>query len=495
MGVIPKIAKFLGVDKLAKGAASAYRAATGEVNQDIQTQQAGDAAVQKLLYVARNEADPAKKRRLLAMANKLGGSATAEDIDPGLTLSNREIIGSAANTVLNIATPGAFKGGKAAIVAKNAALGGAFGAASGMEKGRNASGIVGSTVGGAAVGAVVGATGIVLKAAKDFATRTTPEWMMNKAVKPALQELKKNVKTGSNTLGKELLDEGVKGSPKRLLTVAQDKLQSFEDELQTALSRFDDDAARTIQKRLPDAQIAELGATINKLDAQFVAKPTPANKKALENAVALYNKSVSDRPTKLISRESIKPYLKELVAQKNKTPGAKDQAKAIEGVLDDLPEEMTLQEANEIKRNLYAELRDVSYKLDAKLSTKAGAMKQIARGLKKEIETATGDAGVREINKKLSIYGRLEDAVVDQMARSMKNNGISLTDAILAAGGVGSMNPVAFAGVLATIVGRHNSTALATRGANILSKGQRIGTGAAGRLIKAGVRRAALNAP
>jgi hypothetical protein len=63
MGVIPKVAKFLGVDKFGKGIAAATRTLTGEVRQDIETQQTADASVQKLLYAAKREQDPNKKKR------------------------------------------------------------------------------------------------------------------------------------------------------------------------------------------------------------------------------------------------------------------------------------------------------------------------------------------------------------------------------------------------------------------------------------------------
>jgi len=77
--------------------------------------------------------------------------------------------------------------------------------ASGLEKNRSAGGIVGSTVGGAVLGLGLGAASIGTKVAKNFFTSTTPEWLMNHAVTPALSDLKKNVRFGTDTLGRSCL--------------------------------------------------------------------------------------------------------------------------------------------------------------------------------------------------------------------------------------------------------------------------------------------------
>lgn len=424
------LADFLGIKKFGQGLATAGRVLTGGVGRDIQSQDSISSNVQKLTYAARQETDPEKKKRLLQLAQSFGTGVGAEQVDPGLNLSGREVVGSAANVVLNMATPGAFKGGKAAVIGKNAALGGAFGAASGLEKGRSAGNIVGSTVGGAIIGAGIGVTGLVAKAAKDFITKTTPRFLMEKAVKPALQDLKKNVKFGSKTLGQELLDEGVKGKPETLLKIASEKLTSLENDLQNVLTA-----------------------------------PGLAEAK--------------------ITRDQIKPYLGEIIKTKKGIPGLAGDAQRIEGVWKSMPEEMSLQQANEMKRRIYGELRDVAYKLDSKLTTKAAALKQIARGLKTEIENTVGGTVVKDINNKLSIYGRLENSIVDQMARSMRNNGIGLTDAILLAGGD--------TGILALL--RHMGQGIETYAAQGLSKGSKIGTGKFGTAAKAITKKAALNLP
>lgn len=439
MGLVQKVGDFLGIKKFADAMASTGRVLGGEVNSDRQVQAQADTDLQKLTYVMKNEKDPAKKAQLgqLIQSHLNAKGATESQIDPGLNLSNKEILGSAANAGLNIAMPGAFKGGAGAVIAKNAALGAGFGAASGLEKNRDVKGVVGSTVGGVLIGGAIGGAGLMAKATKDFVGNKIPEWMMNKAVKPALQDLKKNVKFGSDTLGKQLLDEGVKGGPKKLLQVANDNLTKNEDKLQNILKH-------------PDLN----GVTI--------------------------------------SREQIVPYLKDLMEQKAGTPGMGGDVNKIKSILDTVPDTMSIPEANIMKRRIYNELRDVAYKLDPKLGTKAVTLKNIAKGLKTEIEKAasenvpveSGGKLVSSINQKLSIYGKLENSMVDQLAREMRNNGIGLTDAILLAGGDTTS-------ILALL--RHVGKGLETNVAQGLHKIDKLGTGVIGGTIKEGIRRTGFN--
>lgn len=441
MGALQKIGKFIGIDKFGKAIATAGREVTGGINRDIQVQDQITQNETRLLYAAKQEQNPEKRKQLLQLAQSVGQSRTnLSEIDPGLKLTNKEVIGSAANLALNVAGPAAFKGSKAAIIGKNAAQGALYGAASGLEKNRDTKGIIGSTAGGAIIGAGIGVASVAAKAFRDFTTKTTPEWLMNKAVKPTLDELRKNVKYGTKTLGKELLDEGVSGGPQKLLDIAETRMTEAEDKLQNVLKSY---------------------------------------------------------PGVSISKEQIVPYLQDAIKQKQGVPGLGGDVQRIKNIINDIPDQLTLQEANEMKRRIYNELRDPAYKLDAKLGTKAGALKQIAKGLKTEIENAVGGDVVAELNRKLSIYGRLEGRITDQMARTLRNNAFGLTDAILTAGGVANMTPQGLLAAMSTVGIKKGagSTAFRTGAAQVLKKGAKIGTGATARAAKDIAKRAALNLP
>lgn len=445
MGILQKTGNFLGVSKFGQGLATAGRVLSGGVGKDIARQNQNTAQVNKVLYAARQEKDKVRRTKLLQLAKSMGDQGmemSADKIDPGLNLSNREVLGSAANVALNVLTPGAFKGAKKAIVAKNAALGAGFGAAQGLEKNRSAKGVVGSATGGALIGGAIGGASVAARAFKSFTTQTTPKWLMDKAIKPTLDESRKALRYGQKSLGEELLQEGVKGSPEKLLRIADDKLTSLEDELQTVI-----------------------------------------NNPALSEA--------------RITRERLAPYLKDVMEAKAGTPGLQGDVQRIKNVFDSIPESMTLPEANQMKRRIYDELRDISYKLDSKLSTKGKALKQIARGLKEEIENEVGGTVVKDINQKLSLYGRLENRIVDQMARDMRNNGFGLTDAILTTGGLASMNPLGILGSLSAVGIRKGigSTTARTNVAQGLNKMQNVGTGKTSQVVKGVTKRAILNAP
>jgi len=436
---IAKTGNFLGVNKFGQGIAGATRVLTGEVGQDINRQNQNSLQIGKLLYAAKQEKDPQKRTRLLQLAQGLGTGTSATEIDPNLNLSNKEILGSAANIGLNILTPGAFKGGAGAVIGKNAALGAGFGLASGLEKNRSTKGLVGSTIGGALTGAALGAGTVAFRGLKNYLTKTTPRFLMDNAVRPALNDLKKSVKYGGDTLGKELLNEGVKGGPQKLLQISDSKLNSLEDELQSVL-----------------------------------------NSPSLSEA--------------RIKRSNISKYLGELRSAKLGTPGMKGDVQRIDSIIKDIPAEMTLQQANQMKRRIYNELRDPAFKIDAKLSTKGATLKKIANALKTEIEKEVGGTVVSDINRKLSIYGRLENSIVDQMARQMRNNGIGLTDAILAAGGIAS-SPQAFLGAIGFSTLRRNSMGIETYAAQGLNKLGEMGGGKIGQTVSGAVRRGVLNLP
>ena len=445
MGILQKTGNFLGVSKFGQGLATAGRVISGQVRKDIAKQESNTEKLNKLMYAYKKETNPIKKKKLLELAvsqGKLGNELSASNIDPGLNLSNKEIIGSAANVGLNILTPGAFKGGKATIIGKNALLGAGFGMASGLEKNRSAKGILGSTIGGAIVGGSIGIANVGLRALKDFTTKATPKWLMDKAIKPTLDESRKTIKYGQKTLGEELLQEGVKGSPKKLLEIANSKLNSLEDDLQRVLT---------------NPSLGE--ARINK--AQLV------------------------------------PYMDDLIKTKSGIPGLGGDVKRIKNILDSIPEQLSLPEANIMKRRIYNELRDVSYKLDAKLGLKANVLKKLASGLKQEIENEVGGTIVKDINQKLSLYGRLENRIVDQMARSMKNNSFGLTDAILTSGGLATMNPLGIlAGLSAAgVKNAASSTGFRTSLAQGLNKLGAVGTGKTAQTLQGGIKRGILNIP
>jgi len=437
-GAPQKVAGFLGIERAGQGLAAVHD--YGNPGQE----RAGNESVQsyndtqKLIDAAHKFPPGSPERNRIADFLKRGmsdpGYISQEEVDPGTALSNKEVAGSFGNVALNTLTPGAFKGGLGAQVAKNAALGAGYGLAGGLNDNKSGSDLGYSTLTGSIVGAAIPVAGKIINKTKQVITQKLPENLMNRAIKPTLDELRRNVKFGADTLGKQLLQEKVKGSPQKLLQIADTNLNKYETQLQTVLKG---------------------------------SKAT-------------------------VSRNELTKYLDDVLTNTQNTPGLANQVKKIKGVLAEFPEQVSLVQANQIKRNIYNEIRNVGYKLDANLNTKREAMKALATGIKTEIENKVGGTVVKDINQKLSIYGRLEDRVVDLLARNSKNNLFGLTDAILAGGGIAAGSPLGFAAVLA----KHavGSTKGMTTTANILNKGSRVGTGIVGKTIKQATKRTILNA-
>jgi hypothetical protein len=314
------------------------------------------------------------------------------------------------------------------------ASGAFFGAGAALEENKKAKDVVKQAAVGAATGAVLQGGSKAASKLKKLTTEILPESLMNHAVKPTLDELRKNIKYGDATLGKQLVQEGVRGSSTGLLKLADTQLTKAENELQQVLTNSQ-------------------GA---------------------------------------VNRADLEKYLLPAMKKLEKTPGAIKDAKVFQEILSDVPEQMSVAEANQIKRNLYDRLRDVAYKIDPSLSTTKEAMKTLGRGLKVEIENKSGQPEtVRLLNQKLSIYGRLEDRVVDQLARANRNQLVHLSDVVL--GSVGFSHPLAFAALIA----KHGaqSTRVLSTAAVGLSKLNKPGTGPVSKTAGAAVKKVITNAP
>lgn len=270
------------------------------------------------------------------------------------------------------------------------------------------------------------------------ATKDLPGKLVDTALKPSLDEARRAILYGGKTLGQELVERGISGSDRKILETALKNLNESEDKLQTILAG---------------------------------SKET-------------------------ITKDELVPYLSKLLETKGATPGLRSEAEKIASILDDIPEVLTLTEANAMKRNLYAALSDTAFKLDASLNAKRDAMKAIARGLKSEIEKKTnaefGDA-VKKINKDLSVFGRTRDAVVDKLARSERNNILSLGS--IGAGAAGAAAAGA-SGIAAGILAKSTlgSTVAKTKTASALKKFgdaiDNIPTDRAGKITKAALYKA-----
>ena len=257
--------------------------------------------------------------------------------------------------------------------------------------------------------------GNVASKAIQAGTKNLPAKLVNTAIKPTLEESRKAITYGGETLGEEMLKRGLRGGDRQIL----------------------------------DKSIKGLNESENKLQ------------------------SILKNSKEVIRRDELAKYLDDIIKTKKETPGLVEEAKKVSSVLKQFPEQLSIQKANQVKRNIYNALRDVSYKLDPSLSTNKEAMKALASGIKQEIEKKTekevGKGVVESINKDLSVFGKVHDRVIDKLARNERNNLLGLGDlvAIGSGAGAGGFAGGFLTGALKKIAG---STSFKTNSAAVLNK-------------------------
>lgn len=126
---------------------------------------------------------------------------------------------------------------------------------------------------------------------------------------------------------------------------------------------------------------------------------------------------------------------------------------------------ISVAEAQEFKKNTYALLRNRYGQL---ASPGDEASKQLARGIKEEIEKALPEYKVADLNKKMTIYGKARDLMERQINRTGSHELLPFKDIVL--GGSGAAiggGPLAVGGILARKV--LESVPFKTYAANVLT--------------------------
>lgn len=198
-----------------------------------------------------------------------------------------------------------------------------------------------------------------------------------------------------DTLGRELYDQKVWGTQKSMANQAQEGLETGEDALQSALK----------------------GSGRQPINKKFAA----------------------DELSKL----------KDFYSQ---IPGREAEVQKIESMIATVwqGKKMTASEANEVKRAIY-KLRGPAYLKDMN-PVQADAEKSMARGLKKGIQEIVPSA--KGINKNLSTYGRLKDAMGNLEASGQKSNFAKLIPLVAGTGaGFADQNPVTGLSVALAMMG------------------------------------------
>jgi hypothetical protein len=153
-----------------------------------------------------------------------------------------------------------------------------------------------------------------------------------------------------------------------------------------------------------------------------------------------------------VSGEKVASYLDDLKQSYAGIPGEEGSISMIDKIQKETAAlgDIDAKKANELKRNIYQIINDSYGKGNLDIPAKTAAQKQVARGLKTEIEAIIPEA--KSLNEKQAVYLGIAKAIKQRMAREsgkgIAGTGIGLYD--LLTGGIASMfgSPVMGAAVL-----------------------------------------------
>lgn len=403
-----KASDFLGTTKLGK-ALGATAAVIGGTANDINESaiRGAEADRQKAELLKRPDLRPEQRVNLM----KQLGQATAQPVQtateamPEINYTPEEIYGSALNTAA-LALPGSVGVAKGAGLGARVAgtalggmlAGGAMGAGNAMQENKGIKDVALNAAKSAALGGVLGSGGELAATGLSKVLPKVAGKVAGTALKEPLREVKKGIVYGNESLGEKAVKLGYKGTDNQIYQAAEKNLDNIENRLQSVL------------------------------------KPN----------------------TNIVTREEVagSKVVKNLIKEAKATPGRAEEATVIEKIVSELPEEMKISKANDIKRLIYKALGDRAYALDATLATKRNGMKAVANALKNLIEEKSvytaGKGQVRRLNQLLADHGKIRDAALQNLARSNNRAMLGLSDySALGVGGIIGGAPGAIAAEIA----------------------------------------------
>jgi hypothetical protein len=388
-GLIRGAANFLGMEEFGKGIGTTLANLSGSTKGLEEAQNRGMGIADTLFQtIKKNKAmgkDTSRLEKALQQQNLVLRQGAKDIGDIGTAgLSNRQVLGSAALTGLNLAG-GSFKAGSGFVQgAKYGAIQGtAFGAAQGLkdkELGVGTGAITGAVTGGV-VGGVLGA---IAKGLGNLKSGETSEYFAQKILKQTPKERAREAAGKAPNLASQFVKDGLTGSRERIVEKSAEKLAGLEKQINEAVQRNKNTYIDTVK----------LVRSVDRL--------------AERNKDVFGQKGV----------EQINEYKKFLLSKGDK---------------------IALPDAHKFVKNIYRVLGDTAYAKDT-LPVPKDMLKTIAGAARAEIGKASKplDALIKQQQK----YIRYIDTLERTIFRNNRNNMIGLSDSILAAGGIGAGEPI-----------------------------------------------------
>lgn len=385
-GLVEKTTDFLGSTKFGKALGATAAVLTGTSDQINEAAMRGaEADRQKAELLKNPNITPLQKARIEQQLKQSTNQPvqTAAEAMPELNYTPEQIYGSALNTAA-LALPGSIGAGAGAKLGARIAgtaaggllAGATMGAGNAMQENKGVGDVALNAAKSAALGGALGAGGELVATGLSKVLPKVAGKMAGTALKEPLREVKKGIVYGNESLGEKAVRLGYKGTNNQIFNKAGQVMDEAENKLQGILE--------------------STTGTIKKDDI-------------------LYN-----------------PAVVKIYEEAKSTPGMGRRVETMKRVIDEMPQEMTLPEANKMKRALYKAAGDKSYALDANLAAEKETQKAIARAIKETIEQKTagtaGEGTVKQINQMLADHGKIRDAALDNLARNENRLKLGLTD-------------------------------------------------------------------
>lgn len=262
----------------------------------------------------------------------------------------------------------------------------------------------------------------VIQKAVPFLTKMGTEGLLS-AGQTALQEGDVNGKSGTAF---------VAGAATPIISGAVSKVSKFLPE--NMWSKVLNRTAKQIEKNPNlEKEVSTFGIMGPKKKIAEIAK----NK--LQNA-ELQLDDLLKNTTETIDGKAVAPYLDEIKKSYANIPGEENSLKIIESLQNEIASrgQLTALEAQSLKKNIYGLISKSYGKGTLEVTAKTEAQKQMARGLKEEIEKIVPEA--KTLNQKISIFSQVKKAIEKQLMKprgGISGTGIGVYD--LSLGGLGTV--------------------------------------------------------
>lgn len=331
-------------------------------------------------------------KEVLRLANE--GKITSEELDSiaGSIATPKEIVGSAAQTGLSIATlGGAGMAGKLGTrIAKTAALGAGFGASSAFGKDEDIKGIAKQTGVGALTGGILPGVGAIFRGVGRHITETLPLRLVRSAVGQSKKAL-----LGGKDISQFVLEKKKIGTARKLVNDSQKQIEQLNGVIQQNFER----APKTV-RILTNEVLSSVRKEVNTEGGD-------------------------------ISEKEIRNILSSLAPQ-------------VRGILK--RNSLSLTEANRLRQALDKTLGDRGF-LVSQLPFNKDILRMFDNTLREKVKTLA-PAGTRELFNELSKEITLRNALVEKIAQTSKNQILSLGDIIgISIGGLAGGLPGGIIGI------------------------------------------------